>query len=79
MTGWWERCVPVSLQYVLDYQKALVIAMRREKASYKFYSDLAQTVSDPALKDTFIALSQEEAKHKLRLETIYEKEVLLWD
>ena len=63
----------------MDYQKALVIAMHREKASYRFYSDLAQAVSDPALKETLTALSQEEAKHKLRLETIYEKEVLLWD
>jgi desulfoferrodoxin-like iron-binding protein len=63
----------------MDFQKALIIAMKREKASYKFYSDLAQAVTDMDLRDTFVALSQEEAKHKLRLETIYEKEVLVWD
>lgn len=63
----------------MDYQKALVVAMKREKASYKFYSDLSETVSDPDLKETLTALAQEEAKHKLRLETLYEKEVLLWD
>lgn len=63
----------------MDYQYALIIAMKREKASYKFYSDLAQAVSDPGLKETLAALAQEEAKHKLRLETIYEKEVLLWN
>ena len=63
----------------MDYQKALVIAMKREKASFKFYSDLAETVSDPGLKETLTALAQEEAKHKLRLETLYEKEILLWE
>lgn len=63
----------------MDYQKALIIAMKREKASYKFYSDLSQVVSDVNLRETLIALSQEEAKHKLRLETTYEKEILLWD
>ena len=63
----------------MDYQRALIIAMKREKVSYKFYHDLAQAVADPDLRDTLLALSQEEAKHKLRLETMYEKEILLWD
>jgi desulfoferrodoxin-like iron-binding protein len=59
----------------MDYQEALIVAMRREKASFKFYSDLAAMAGDEALRETFLALAQEEAKHKLRLETEYEKEI----
>jgi desulfoferrodoxin-like iron-binding protein len=59
----------------MDYQEALIVAMRREKASFKFYSDLAALAQDGGLRETFLALAQEEAKHKLRLETEYEKEI----
>jgi desulfoferrodoxin-like iron-binding protein len=59
----------------MDYQEALIVAMRREKASFKFYNDLAAMAEEEALHETFLALAQEEAKHKLRLETFYEKEI----
>jgi len=59
----------------MDYQEALIVAMRREKASFKLYSDLAAMAQDEGLRETFLALAQEEAKHKLRLETVYEKEI----
>jgi desulfoferrodoxin-like iron-binding protein len=59
----------------MDYQEALIVAMRREKASFKFYNDLAAMSEDESLRQTFLALAQEEAKHKLRLETEYEKEI----
>jgi desulfoferrodoxin-like iron-binding protein len=59
----------------MDYQEALIVAMRREKASFKFYNDLAVLAGDESLRETFLALAQEEAKHKLRLETFYEKEI----
>lgn len=59
----------------MDYQEALIVAMRREKAAFKFYSDLAAMAQDGGLRDTFLALAQEEARHKLRLETVYEKEI----
>ena len=59
----------------MDYQEALIVAMRREKASFKFYNNLASMAEDESLRETFLALAQEEAKHKLRLETEYEKEI----
>jgi len=59
----------------MDFQEALIVAMRREKASFKFYSDLAAMAQEEGLRETFLALAQEEAKHKLRLETEYEKEI----
>jgi desulfoferrodoxin-like iron-binding protein len=63
----------------MDYKHALIIAMKREKASFKLYSDLANTVNSDTLRSTLIALAQEEARHKLRLETLYDTHFLSWD
>ena len=60
----------------LDYQKALILAMKREKSSYKLYSDLSDSIDDADLKQTFLALAQEEAKHKLRFEVEYDDVIL---
>jgi desulfoferrodoxin-like iron-binding protein len=59
----------------MDYQEALIIAMKREKASFKLYNDLTEVAGTENLQSLFNALAQEEAKHKLRLETEYEKEI----
>jgi len=66
--------VPASPQ--LNYQEALILAMKREKAAFRMYSDLAASVSDPKLRDTLLGLAQEEAKHKLRFEVEYDDEIL---
>ncbi len=59
----------------MDYQEALIIAMKREKASFRLYNDLTEVAGTEDLQSLFTALAQEEAKHKLRLETEYEKEI----
>ncbi len=60
----------------LDYQKALILAMKAEKAAFKVYHDLASATDDPMLKATLLELAQEEAKHKLRFEIEYDDNVL---
>lgn len=60
----------------LTYQKALILAMKKEKAAFKLYSDMAQATSDPGVKDLFLMLAQEEAKHKLRFEIEYDDEIM---
>jgi rubrerythrin len=60
----------------MDYQDALIIAMKKEKASFKLYSNLAQTTDDDNLQNLMWGLAQEEAKHKLRLEIEYDEVVL---
>jgi len=60
----------------LDYQEALIVAMKREKASFKLYMNLADVVDDAALRDLFLVLAQEEAKHKLRFELEYDEHIL---
>ncbi|MFH1754393.1 MAG: ferritin family protein [Candidatus Latescibacterota bacterium] len=58
----------------LDYQKALILAMKKEKSAFKMYSDLASRV-DGELQKTFRSLAQEEAKHKLRFEIEYDDQI----
>ncbi len=60
----------------MDYQEALVLAMKKEKKAYQMYTDLAATVDDESLRETFLALAQEEAKHKLRFEVEYDDVIM---
>ena len=68
-----EYIVDVEPSKEMDYQEALIIAMKREKAAFKLYTDLANSSEHENIKELFNALAQEEAKHKLRLETIYDE------
>ena len=60
----------------LDYQSALILAMKNEKASYKLYNDLADLTDSTEIRDFFLGLAQEEAKHKLRFEIEYDENIL---
>lgn len=60
----------------LDYQGALILAMKKEKAAFKLYSDLASSTDVDEIRITFLQLAQEEAKHKLRFEVEYDENVL---
>jgi rubrerythrin len=60
----------------LDYQEALIIAMKKEKAAFKLYTDLASSTDDENLAGLFQGLAQEEAKHKLRFEVEYDDQFL---
>jgi len=62
----------------IDYASALRFAIKREEHSLKLYNHMAEGTDDPQLKKLFSALAQEEAKHKLRLETEYDENVLMW-
>ncbi|MGE5343373.1 MAG: ferritin family protein [Candidatus Omnitrophota bacterium] len=63
----------------MNYQDALVLAMNKEKESFKLYTGLASMTRDQDMQLAFNALAQEEAKHKLRLEIIYDDEILKED
>lgn len=62
----------------MDYASALRLAMKREEHSVKLYNHMAEGTDDPELKRLFSVLAQEETKHKLRLETEYDENVLKW-
>ena len=59
----------------MSYRDALILAMKKEKAAFRMYSDLAARTQG-ALKATFLGLAQEEAKHKLRFEVEYDDDFL---
>ena len=67
---------PVKISAEMIYADALVLAMKREKASFKLYTELANRVSDASLKRVFSTLAQEEAKHKVRFEIEYDDNVM---
>ena len=71
-----DYLVDVEPQGDLSLQDAMIVAMKREKAAYRLYSDLAQKVDDAEMKDLFLGLAQEEAKHKLYFETEYDDQIL---
>jgi len=71
-----DNLVEVDLDANLDYQQALMLAMKAEKSAYKLYNDLANSTDDDNLKATLLNLAQEEAKHKLRFEIEYDDYVL---
>ena len=60
-----------------DYQDVLIYAMKKEKAAFRLYSDLAAETSDAGIKELLLGLAQEEAKHKLRFEVEYDEVILI--
>lgn len=60
----------------MSYQDALILAMKREKAAYRLYMKLASKTHDAKLKELFIGLAQEEAKHKMAFEIEYDDVIL---
>lgn len=71
-----DYLVDVAPSEDMDYQEALILAMKKEKASFKLYTDLAATTEDGNLESLMLGLAQEEAKHKLRLEMEYDENFL---
>ena len=59
-----------------EYQQALLLAMEKEKAALKLYTDLAASTENADLNVLFLDLAQEEAKHKLRFEIEYDEQFL---
>jgi rubrerythrin len=56
----------------MSYQEALLLAVRREKDAIAMYRRLSQVYADSGLRPVFDALAEEEQKHKLKLESIYD-------
>ncbi|MEN3045788.1 MAG: ferritin family protein [Candidatus Hydrothermales bacterium] len=67
-----DHLVGGKLEEDMDIQDILIFAMNREKLAFRLYSELAERVESQEAKDLLISLAKEEAKHKLRLETIYD-------
>lgn len=56
----------------MAYNELLMLAMKREEAALKLYNTLLDKAQDEGAQKLFKMLCQEEAKHKLALETMYD-------
>lgn len=62
----------VEIEYTpgMIYPDILKLAMKREESAVKFYGDFSNRAENADHKKLFQVLAQEEAKHKLKLETL---------
>jgi len=60
----------------MSYADILRKAMKMEERALKLYNDMKEKNKDENLIKLFSILANEEAKHKLRLEKIYDDEIL---
>ena len=74
-----DYLIDVQFKEDLTYQDALTLAMKKEEKAHAFYSGWKnKCVSEKAAK-LFAMLENEEAKHKRKLENLYDDEILTWD
>lgn len=59
----------------MPMQDILVLSMKREEMAVKLYNDLAMSSSDDESIKLFKLLAQEEAKHKLFFERLYDDDL----
>jgi len=64
----------VDLEYEkgMAYNEILMLAMKREEKALKLYNEFLEQADTAEGKKVFKILCQEEAKHKLALETMYD-------
>ncbi len=74
-----EYLVEIPFNPDMNYQDALIVGMKREEQSNRFYLDLSKAVSDRKLSQVLSAMAEEELRHKIRLESLYDKDVLTED
>ena len=63
----------------ITYQDALILAMKKEQRAHDFYVHWLGRCINEKTAALFDFLANEEARHKRRLETIYDEEILTWD
>lgn len=74
--GMSERMEDIPFGPELSYEELLRLAIKAEEKSEQLYTSTAKLVTDPSLKKLLLILAQEEVGHKVKLEKIYDDEVL---
>ena len=72
-----DYLVEVDASDDISYQDALIVAMKKERAAFELYSDMAEKVPESNVRELFVGLAKEEAKHKLFFESEYDERVLM--
>ena len=68
-----DYVVKTEMRSDLEYQDALILAMKKEKAAFRLYTDLSKATDNLELSKLFLFLAKEEARHKLRFELEYDE------
>ncbi|MBA4392682.1 MAG: rubrerythrin [Desulfobacca sp.] len=71
-----DYLVDLKFHKEMKYQEVMILAMKNEEKSLKFYQAWEAKVQEPSQKKIFAHLADEEAKHKYRLESIYDDKIL---
>ncbi len=67
------------MQYHMEYQQILLLAIKRETMSEKLYTDMRRIVKDPEQQKIFDRLIKEEHSHRDSLQMEYDAFVLTED
>lgn len=67
-----DYVVELEYQKGMGYNEILMLAMKREEKALQLYNTFQRQADTPESKNLFKILCQEEAKHKLALETLYD-------
>ena len=67
-----DYLVDVEAKANMSFQEALIFAMKKEKAAFRMYSDMAASATSDEAKKVLRFLAQEEAAHKLGFEIEYD-------
>jgi len=71
-----DYMVDVGDQLDMDYEDLLLLAMKKEKVSFRLYVDLAAMVNDEESHEVLLSLAEEEARHKVQCEIEYDDMIL---
>ena len=67
-----DYLVDLDYEKGMPYNEILLLAMKREEKALKLYNEFLEQAETKESQKLFKVLCQEEAKHKLALETIYD-------
>ena len=68
-----DLMVDIVWQKGMSYRDILLLAMKREEKALKLYNELRQQSETETAKNIFKILCQEEARHKLGFEKLYDE------
>lgn len=60
----------------MSVNEALVLAMNKEKYAFRLYFELSEQTDNPELRQLFLALANEEANHKVRMEIQFDDHLM---
>ncbi|MFH1716712.1 MAG: ferritin family protein [Planctomycetota bacterium] len=60
------------VQFDMDYSDMLLLGIEKEDAAFRIYVTMAAKAREEELREMFLALAEEEIKHKIRFQTEYD-------